>query len=182
MINKRKRTEKNKNEKKSSWDSIINNELVWLLSGRRILVGDINKPQHNKYKTNNNCIPYITAQWVGVVVYTITDVLPSAQKKYQLNTCDQFLFSITFHKFNTSHHNGMTTDICVSMFCMISDVCHLKNYLLNMNFIRKVILSLGLLSHSNPSFSGIRIVRKFYWIWVWNVETQHLMHKVRVQL
>ncbi len=104
MINKRKRTEKNKNEKKSSWDSIINNELVWLLSGRRILVGDINKPQHNKYKTNNNCIPYITAQWVGVVVYTITDVLPSAQKNYQLNTCDQFLFCITFHKFNTSHH------------------------------------------------------------------------------
>jgi len=30
-----------------------------------------------------------------------------------------------------------------------------------------------------PSFSGICKVKKFDWIWVWNVETQHLMHKVR---
>ncbi len=52
MINKRKRIEKKKKEKKSSsWENTINNELVWLLSGKRILVGDINKPQHNKYKT-----------------------------------------------------------------------------------------------------------------------------------
>jgi hypothetical protein len=39
-------------------------------------------------------------------------------------------------------------------------------------------LSLGLLSPSIPSFSGICKVRKFYWISVWIAETQHLMHKV----
>jgi hypothetical protein len=104
MINKRKRTEKNKNEKKSSWESTINNELVWLLSGKRIFVRDINKPQHNKYKSNNNCIPYIAAQSVPVVVYTITDVLPSAQKIINWIFVINFSFSSLFHIFDTSHH------------------------------------------------------------------------------
>jgi hypothetical protein len=36
-------------------------------------------------------------------------------------------------------------------------------------------LSLGLLSQPNPSSSGIRKVRKFYWISVWNGETQYEM-------
>ncbi len=145
-------------------------------------MGDINKPQHNRYKTNNNCIPYITAQSVAVVVYTITDVLPSAQKNYQLNTCDQFLFSITFSHIRHippewDDNWNLTIHILYEKWCVLP-----KEYLLNINLIRKVILSLGLLSHSNPSFSGIRIVRKFYWIWVWNIETQHLMYNVRVQL
>ncbi len=31
----------------------------------------------------------------------------------------------------------------------------------------------------SPSLSEVRKVRKFYWIWAWNAETQHLMHKVQ---
>jgi hypothetical protein len=153
----------------------INNELVWLLSGKRILVGDINKPQQNKYKTNNSCIPYITAQSVQVVVYTITDVLPSAHK-----IINQILVTdFSFPSLTSPHHPpSVSTHILYDEWL----VCYLKGYLLNIKFIRKVTLSLGLLSHSTPSFSGIRIVRKFYWIWVWIVETQHLMHKVGVQL
>jgi hypothetical protein len=117
-IHKRKiKMKKNHHER-----GTINNELVWLLSGKRILVGDINKPQHNKYKTNNNCIPYITAQSVPVVVYTITDVLPSAQQIINWIFVINFSFSSLFHIFDTSHHR-VTTEICLSIFCLISGLC-----------------------------------------------------------
>jgi hypothetical protein len=95
-------------------------------------------------------------------------------QNYQPNTCDRFLLSIT----SPHHPPSVSTHILYDEWL----VCHLKGYLLDIKFIRKVTLSLGLLSHSTPSFSGIRVVRKFYWIWVWNVDTQHLMHKVRVKL
>ncbi len=37
---------------------------------------------------------------------------------------------------------------------------------------------MSLLSPLIPSLSEVRKIRKFYSIWVWNAETQHLMHKV----
>jgi len=81
---------------------------------------------------------------------------------YQLNICDQFLFFITFSHIRHIPPSGDDQNLSIHILFDKWLVCYLKIYLLNINFIHKVILSLGLLSHSNPSFRGIRIVRKFY--------------------
>ncbi len=44
---------------------------------------------------------------------------------------------------------------------------------------KKLSVKSSSLSPLVTSFNGIRKVRKFYKIWVWNAETQHLMHKVQ---
>jgi len=68
-------------------------------------------------------------------------------ENYQPDTCDQFLFSITSPHTPPSVSTHIFNDEWL--------VCYLKGYLLDIKFIREVTLSLGLLSHSNPSFIGI---------------------------
>jgi hypothetical protein len=46
------------------------------------------------------------------------------------------------------------------------------------SWVIKLSVKLPSLSNRIPSFSGISKVRKFYYISLWNAETQHLMHKV----
>jgi hypothetical protein len=59
--------------------------------------------------------------------------------------------------------------------------CIVSYYITNRVFLKVTLSSPSLWASSHPLspvWVTVRIVMKFYKIWVWNAEAQHLMHKV----